>query len=352
MLWKSDRSPSLATQLVSWYTLSTIGLLAVLAISLYPTLYKLITQLAGQSPQKITLECYKTIIIALLLASVGALLLGHWITKKSLFKIEELKQSMERISITALNERVHLNDWPNELKPLGSCFNEMLIRLNDAFTQLSQFSSDIAHELRTPIHSLKQMTELELSKPDLSFNNESLLLNYMSELNHINQLIEQLLFLARSEHHHILLNKENVSLKQLIQPICEFYQLLADEKNMVISCEGDANVFVDTTLFKRLLSNLLSNAIKYTPAYGKININIKLISVNKVQVSIQDTGIGIDAAHLPKLCHRFYRVDPTRTQNDGLGLGLAIVETIMKLHDGEIFFQSQRGQGTTVFLYF
>ena len=356
MLWKFGKqraaSRSLATNLMGLYTLSTLGLLTLLAVALYPTVHTILSQVTGQTAAKVTLECYKTLILTLLIGSVGALLLGNWIAKKGLHKIHDLQKNMETISATALHERIDIVDWPRELKPLGQCFNDMLNRLENAFDLLSQFSSDIAHELRNPIHSLKQITELELSKPDLSPDYEPIFLEYMSELNHLSKLIEQLLFLARSEHKQIVLNKQTAPLSQTVKKLFEFYQALADEKQITLRSEGDALFAFDPALLQRIISNLLSNALQHTPEAGTITIKIEILKTGQLQIAIHDNGIGIEPNHLPKLCDRFYRVDTTRSHTGGLGLGLAIAKSIVILHDGELTIQSQLGHGTSVYLRF
>lgn len=357
MLWKFGRGRkksrlSLVTRLMGLYTLSTVGLLLLLGVALYPTFHALLSQLTGSTATNLTLECFKTLILTLLMGSVFALLLGNFIAKKGLTKIQALQKNMEAISAQALNERLALEDWPRELKPLGRCFNNMLDRLEGVFVQLSQFSSDIAHELRHPIHCLMQITELELSKPTLTEAYETIFMEYMSELNQLSKVIEQLLFLARSEHNQIALNQQEASVQTLVHKLYEFYQVLAEEKNITLLAEGDALLAVDPILFQRIIGNLLTNAIQHTPEGGKILIKTETIATNTVQIIVQDTGVGIEEKHLSKLCDRFYRVDSTRQHHGGLGLGLAIVKSIVALHGGTFMIESKPTSGTSVYLRF
>jgi two-component system heavy metal sensor histidine kinase CusS len=344
--------PSMVTKLMGLYALATLALLAALGFMLYPTFQTLLSQYAGQDASHVTIECYKQFIFTFLIGGIGALILGHFVAKQGLHKIHELKANMASISIDALDDRINLNEWPKELKPLGACYNDMLDRLQSAFIQLSQFSSDLAHELRHPIHNLKQITEIELTNPHLDASVKPLFLDYMQELNHLTKLIEQLLFLARSENSQIALNKETLAVRPLVKKLFEFYAALAQEKELTLNCEGDAQLLADPVLFQRLLNNILANAIEHALPQGSIMIHIGLTTNYQVQIAIHDTGVGIDPIHLPKLCNRLYRVDHARTPNQGLGLGLAIAKSIVELHQGEIEIQSSIDAGTSVYLRF
>ena len=351
-MFKSFSQVSLVTKLMFLYTIATLALLIALGFSLYPTFKVLLSQYTAQDISYVTMECYKRFILTFLFGGVGALIVGNWVAKKGLNKIHELQERMELISVNSLDDRINLSEWPKELKALGSCYNEMLNRLQSAFIQLSQFSSDLAHELRHPIHNLKQITELKLSHPMEDASLQPLFAEYMQELDHLSKLIEQLLFLAKSENSQIILNKIPRSIQAQIQKLFDFYMPLAEEKQVRLHCEGDAQLLIDPTLFQRLLHNILSNAIKYSVEQGSVFIKIESTLEQQVHIMIQDTGIGIDASHLPKLYDRLYRVDSARTDNQGLGLGLAIAKSIVDLHQGSIEITSQLNQGTCVHLRF
>lgn len=354
MFWKKDnlsryQSLSLVTKLMLFYSLSTIGLLAAISLFLYPTFIKMIDQLNGLT---ITAECcYEKISIALLLSALSAILFGHVIARNGLTRMRQFENKIEQITADSLHERINLNEWPKELKSLGIKFNLMLDRIHTSFIQLSQFSSDIAHELRTPLNNLTVLTEMTLTQRDLSMDCRKNLEKSMDEYHHLSRLIENLLFLARSDHGQVMLKKESISAQTEILKIADYYQAFADEHNIEILCTGDAILFVDLILFKRLISNLLSNALRYTPLGGKIKISIQ--TEDYISILIEDTGCGISEEHLPNLFNRFYRADSSRTsQSGGLGLGLAIVKSIVHLHKGEIEVVSKMNEGTTFYLKF
>lgn len=355
MSWKNVnifrlRSRSLVTKLMVLYAISTIGILLSISIFLYPTFINIVENINTGFYSYLIEICYKKIVIALLLSSLGAVLLGYFIARNSMSRVHEFANKMEMITANSLHERINPNDWPSELKILGNKFNTMLDRLHASFTQLSQFSSDIAHELRNPIHNLRGMTEQALTKTRTVEEYTQLLISSHEEYEYLTKLIENLFFLAHADYGQITINKIQLNSREEILKICDYFNAIADDKNIEIICEGDAKIQADPILFKRVISNLLSNALKYTPNDGKIKIDINS-SHHAAFISVKDTGVGIDEAHLPKIFDRFYRVDASRSSlSGGLGLGLAIAKSIIELHHGHIHLESKLNAGTTVYI--
>lgn len=348
MFWKHVkqrvRSLSLVTKLMILYSISTIGILAAISVFLYPTYLKI---MQGQTSH-LSVECVEKLMLSLLLSSLFAVLFGNLIARKGLNKLREFENKMEQITVNSLHETINIADWPIELSNLAKKFNAMLDRINTSYTQLSQFSSDIAHELRTPINNLQGITELALTRKTNSNEQQQLLEKYMQEYHQLSKLIEHLLFFARSDNGQICLNKETIQTRQEILNILDYYQAIADEKNIQVNCYGDACLQADLLLFKRVISNILSNSLKYTPNNGTIDIHL-FASADAVEISIKDTGIGIDEHHLPNIFDRFYRVDSSRTTHTGgLGLGLAIVKSIVDLHKGSLSIASKSNMGTAI----
>jgi two-component system heavy metal sensor histidine kinase CusS len=358
MFWKSGDihqgdQRSLSTKLMILYTLSTLSIFCAVCLFLYPTFLVLISHLGGNYPQDIKKLCYKNIIIALLFSALGAIALGKLVAKNGLNRLREFSDKIKKISADSLHDRIHLEDWPNELKGLGVEFNLMLDRIQTSFVQLTQFSSDIAHELRGPLNNLQGITEIALSKENLPIEYSRVLESYINEYQHLTKLVESLLFLARSDQRQLILKKQLVHAQAEVLKLIEYYQLVAEENKIQVICEGDARLLVDATLFKRVINNVLSNALKYTPENGKINISIKSLDEEWVEISMHDTGIGIDEKHLPSIFDRFYRVDSSRSaESGGLGLGLAIVKSIVELHGGKVKIVSQPDRGTSLSLFF
>lgn len=358
MSWKfanifKIKSCSLSTKLMVLYTLSTLCLLAAMGLFLYPTFIRVLQQLDATHAYHLTAMCFQRVIIALLLSTFGAVILGYVIARNGLSRIHEFSTKMENMTAHSLHERVDPRDWPKELKTLGNKFNSLLDRLESAFIQQSQFSSDIAHELRTPIHNLRGITELALTKEKSIEEYKRILESHQEEYDYLTRLIENLLFLAHAEHGEITLQKTGLVAREEIAKIADYFQAVCDEKEIKLCFEGDAILFADPTLFKRAFTNLLSNAFRYTQNKGEITIEVRAVDRDYVQISVKDTGTGIGEEHLSKVFDRFYRVDPSRSsQSGGVGLGLSLVKSIIDLHQGKIAIESELNRGTTVHVQF
>lgn len=339
---------SLVTKLMMFYSASTLGLLSAIALFLYPTYLKVVQEMNGRGAHYIAAECYKKIIISLLLGSLFSVLFGNVVAKKGLNRLREFEEKMEGITANSLHERINLSEWPKELKLFGEKFNTMLDRIEKSFIQLSQFSSDIAHELRTPVHNLSVMTELELSKANQPESCRVIFEKYMEEYQHLSKLIESLLFLARSDHGQLALKKEVIAVGDEVSKIRDYYQAVMDENKVSLVTHGQATVLADRHLFKRAMNNLIANALKYTPSGGRVEVSITRAHP-WVSITIKDTGKGIADEHLHRVFDRFYRVDESRSaQSGGLGLGLSIVKSIVELHGGQVAMQSELNLGTAV----
>ena len=287
--------------------------------------------------------------VSILLSS----LVGIVIARKGLRPLKNMTLSAKKITVEHLHERISQSHWPSELTDLSFAFDEMLGRLERSFVQISQFSADLAHELRTPISNLMGETEVALTRSRTIEDYQQLLGSNLEEYKKLSRLIDDMLFLARAENTQISIKKVLFDPLKEIQAIKEFYEALAEDQGIQILCNGKGHISGDPELFKRVITNLLSNAIKYTPREGKIVFQVDLLSDDSTSVLIQDTGTGILPDDLPHVFDRFYRGDLARSHDsEGTGLGLAIVKSIMDLHFGSINIQSKQGLGTTVILVF
>lgn len=290
-------------------------------------------------------------IICLFIGTIFAIFLGYIIARKGMQSLYDLTEVTKKITANSLSQQIDPKSWPKELKALGKAFNQMLNRIEVSFSHLTQFSADLAHELRTPVNNLMGQTEIILSQNHTLEEYQQVLGSNLEELHRISQIIENLLFLSRAENIQLEIKKSRLNVAKEVKLVCEFYQVMADEKNINIICEGDAVLSANSVMFRRMISNILSNALKYTPHGGKVSFKIEPLE-KVVRITLADTGIGIPSEHLPKIFNRFYRIDSARSQDSGgTGLGLAIVKSIVELHHGQISIKSKPDKGTTITIY-
>ncbi|HXI85403.1 MAG TPA: heavy metal sensor histidine kinase [Verrucomicrobiae bacterium] len=267
--------------------------------------------------------------------------------------LTEITSAAQRTGPTQLHERIGSTHWPQELTALAEAFDGMLDRLEDSFARLSQFSADMAHELRTPINNLMGEAEVSLSKPRTVEEYQRVLASSLEECGRLARLIDSMLFLARAENAETELKRSALDVRAEIEAVREFYDVVAEEQGVEVACGGDGRLNADPLLFRQAVSNLLSNALHYTPRGGKVVISVARPGGGWVDIAVADTGTGIDPEHLPRIFDRFYRADRSRSQHpQGLGLGLAIVKSILTLHGGTVAITSTTGAGTTVVLRF
>lgn len=288
---------------------------------------------------------------AVLALGVAASAIIAWtVTKRGLRPLGDMTRALQRVGPKQLHERVTAPGWPRELQPLAVAFDAMLERLENSFVRLSQFSADIAHELRTPIGNIRGEAEVALSRSRSAEEYREVMESTIGECEHLGHIVDNLLFLARTEAAEGQLQRTTFDGRGAIQKIAAFHEPIAEEQKLTIGCQGEATFVADEMLFSRALNNLVENAIRHTPAGGTIEIAIADDSAH-ADVSVKDTGSGIAAEHLPRVFDRFYRADTSRS-SEGVGLGLALVKSIMDLHGGSASIESEPGRGTTVTLRF
>ncbi len=272
------------------------------------------------------------------------------VTKRGLRPLREMTQSVARIGPTHLKERVTPAEWPRELKPLAIAFDDMLKRLDDSFTRLSQFSADLAHELRTPIANMIGEAQVALTRDRTAAEYRETIESTVGESERLSRIVDNLLFVARVDAASEPIARKRFDARAAVEKIAAFYQTIADDHHVAVTCSGDGQIYADPDLFERALGNLLDNALRFTPDDGAIQIVLSERNAD-FEVAVSDTGCGIDPEHLPRVFDRFYRAESSRS-SDGAGLGLALVKSIVDLHGGSAIIESNVGRGTTVRLVF
>jgi len=272
------------------------------------------------------------------------------VTKHGLRPLGEMTRSLERIGPAHLNERVSPAGWPRELQPLATTFDAMLARLEDSFTRLSQFSADLAHELRTPIANIMGEGQVALTRERTPREYREVIESNVAECERLSGIVDNLLFVARVDAARESIERKKFDGGAAVEKIATFYRMLAEERHVAIHCSGEGEIYADPVLFERAISNLVDNALRFTCDGGEIKISIMARDAHS-EIAVSDNGCGIAQEHLPRVFDRFYRVDSSRSSG-GAGLGLALVKSIVDLHGGLARVESEVGRGTTVTLTF
>jgi two-component system heavy metal sensor histidine kinase CusS len=288
--------------------------------------------------------------LVLALGLIASAVVAISVTRRGLRPLVKMRRMFERVQPAHLSERIEPAQWPRELQPLAASFDDMLGRLEDSFTRLSQFSADLAHELRTPVGNMLGEAQVALTRERNADEYRAVIESTATECERLSGIIDSLLFLARAESAEQQITRSSFDARVAIEKIISFYQTLAEDRHVTISSTGGAQVVADPILFNRALGNLIDNALRFTPDKGAIRIAIRTVA-RGVEVSVSDNGTGIAPEHLSKVFDRFYRADPSRSSH-GTGLGLALVKSIVELHDGSVKIESDLGLGTTVTLSF
>jgi two-component system heavy metal sensor histidine kinase CusS len=281
---------------------------------------------------------------------LASALIAITVTKRGLRPLAQMTRSLKLIGPSHLNERVSPAGWPRELQPLADAFDDMLDRLEDSFTRLSQFSADLAHELRTPIANLRGEAEVALRRPRTPDEYREIIESSVGECERLSGIIDNLLFLARAEAADGQIERTLSDGRAAIEKIAIYYRTIAEERHVAITCAGEGQIYADPVLFGRAVSNLVENALRFTPEGDTIAISI-VKHFSHCEISVRDNGCGMAAVHVPRVFDRFYRADSSRSF-PGTGLGLALVKSITDLHDGSARVDSEVNRGTIVTLTF
>lgn len=284
--------------------------------------------------------------LALIIAGLGGLL----ITNRALSPIRRIVDAANEMKSEDISKRLPA-EGSDEFADLAGSINELLCRLEEGYVQLNeafqrekQFTADASHELKTPLTAIKANTSLILRGKRTPEQYEEAIQAIDQSTDTVNRLVQDLLLLAHSDSGQLTQMYEEVQTADLLSEAVSSAQ-----KNAPVEIRNDAETVTgDPEQFKRLLVNLIDNAQQHTPSDGKITVGASQTE-NGTVITVADTGEGIAEEHIPHLCERFYRIDPSRTRNTGgTGLGLAICKSIVDSHGGAIKIESTPGEGTIV----
>lgn len=280
------------------------------------------------------------------------------ISKKTLKPVARMRDEIKNIGIHSLNTRLSGKPWPRELSPIAHQFDTLLGELQENFGRLSQFSSDLAHELRTPVHKLMVELDVTLSSARTQEEYRNTLENLQETVHRTAKMLEDMLFIARAENKVSAVKPSVLDAQAEVLKLTSFLQILLDEKALKFDIKVSGKVKADEAMFMCALSNLISNAARFSPNGGIIEINAEEKKEAFV-ISVADRGPGIPPKDLKNIFDRFFKTDNARSQNkntsfalEGSGLGLSIVKSVMSMHGGKAVAANRHGGGAVFTLSF
>ena len=306
----------------------------------------------GMPLQSISETRFRFLLVMAALLPIGLLLAGSggWLlARRALQPVVRMADAAQRISAEHLNQRVDETGSGDELDHLAKTLNQMLSRLDAAFSQIRQFSASASHELQTPLTILKGELEVALRSPRTPEEYQAALTSSLEEVDRIAQLVEGLLLLSRAEAGVLKMDRQPLELAPLLEDVCSRLKFLADSHSieLQLGLADSVSILGDREHLRRLLLNLADNAIKYTEAGGVVTLSVRNLGY-RTCIQVQDTGIGICAEELEKVFQPFYRSGEARSKaSEGTGLGLCIARSIAVAHGGGIELESKPGEGST-----
>lgn len=276
---------------------------------------------------------------ALAIVSLGALV----IVNIGLKPLNRFRRAAVSVTTRNLSERIDPDNLPSELLPLCWAFNSMLDRLDEGIQRLSQFSGDLAHEMRTPLATLLGRTQVALSQPRTHDQLLDLLEGNVEELERLSRLVSDMLFLAQADNAQTVIDREMVDLAAEARKVADYVDFIAQERNVAFDIRGHGNVIGDRGLIQRAITNLFSNAIRYGNSDHTVAVEVQE-TPDQVLLTVANRGIDIPVHDQERLFDRLYRAEPSRSREiGGTGLGLAIVKAVMTMHGGTTAVESSQG---------
>ena len=281
----------------------------------------------------------------ILLSTLG----GYWIAKKAFRPLEEIIATADSINEAAdLSARIETPTGNNEFTRLAKTFDRMFERLEASFEAEKQFTADASHELRTPISVIKGACEYGMKYDETPEERQETITMIHRQAEKMSTLVSELLSMTRLDQGTERANFTEADLSALIKSICQEQT----EEGYTLHCDIEENIIalIDVSLISRLLQNLLDNAVKYGRPDGSIWVSL-CKREGEIQLSVKDDGMGIPAEHQEKIWQRFYQADPSRSGDNGAGLGLSMVKKIAEIHGGYMSLESEEGKGSTFTLH-
>jgi heavy metal sensor kinase len=300
--------------------------------------------------EDILTDFYSVLLLAVPIVLVIAAVGGYWLSSRALAPVDQIINEAQAIDPANFSARLSVPRSGDELQRLSQTLNHMLDRVEQSVLQVRRFTADASHELRAPMTLIYTAAQFALRRDRSADELKDSLRKVLHAAKRCTDLINQLLWLARSDAGSGGTELAPTDLVPLVSDVASEAAALAVDKELTIATElpdAPVHIALDEASFRRMLLILLDNAVKYTPAGGRIAVRVIEHSDN-LEIIVTDSGIGIPAEQLPFVFDRFWRADQVRSREaGGTGLGLAIARDIAKNHGAELGVESLPGQGST-----
>ncbi len=281
--------------------------------------------------------------------AVGAAALGgSRLARRALSSVDRLNERAQTITASRLSDRLPIENSQDEIGQLATAFNETLARLERSFDQMRRFTSDVSHEMRTPLTAIKAVGEIGLREGQDEAGYREVIGSMLEEVDRLTQMIDTMLLLSRADDGTVMVARAPMDLAVLAGDVAAQLSVLAEEKEQTLRIDASGPILVeaDGLILRMAIANLIDNAIRYSPNRGTIAVRVEADAA-EARVEVSDTGPGIAPAHRDRLFDRFYRVDGARSRKEGgVGLGLAIAQWATQIHQGRITVVSREGAGS------
>ena len=289
-------------------------------------------------------EISGVLLVFMLLASAG---IGYGLSRVALRPVRLIQETANHISSDNLSERIPVAAVEDEISDLARLLNQMFDRLESSFNQVRRFTAEASHELKTPLSLMRLQSEKLLMDGGLNPAQEESLHIVLEEINRLNTIIEELLFLSRAEADAITLDRLPQDPRAFMESFAQDARVLADSRGVRLADlhSGEGRVEFDARWLRQVVLNLLANALSYTPAGKCVTITSQLTPTGW-RVAVDDEGPGVPADQRERIFERFVRLAHSAQHDKGSGLGLAICRSIVTLHQGRIWAEAPpSGQG-------
>ena len=290
-----------------------------------------------------------TLLFGLPIGVFAAGLGGYALARRALAPVDRMAERARSITAESLTERLPVDNPHDELGRLATVFNETLTRLESSFEQMRRFTADASHELRTPLTAIRSVGEVGLRSKRDEFAYREIIGSMLEEADRLTQVVDRLLMLSRADNGEPKLSIELVDLSDLAEEVAGQLDVLAEEKHQSLQVEREGMPYsmADRLVLRQALLNLVDNAIKYSPDGGRITVRVAESAAGAL-IDVSDTGPGIPTELQSRIFDRFYRVDKSRSRdNGGTGLGLSIAKWAVEVNGGQLTLEQTNGVGCT-----